>query len=317
MPRKIETVTSIGCGIIGQAWTLLFAARGYSARLYHRDRGKLEAALAKIRDTLGHLSAMGILEDSVDEVVGRISLYTDMKEAVGGADFVQESVPERLETKKEVFREVDRHAGPDVVIASSTSGLSMTEIQKAAGRPERCVTIHPFNPPYLVLLVEIVPGALTSEETVRTAYDFMTSLRRVPIIVRRESAGFVGNRLGAAIWREAVDLVYSGVASAEDVDKAVYAGLGLRWAVMGPHLVYHINGGERGMAAFIERYGENFHRQWAAAPRWDRITPEIAEKLVESINQMELVRTRSYDELVKLRDEGMVRLLKALHDYRI
>jgi 3-hydroxypropionate dehydrogenase (NADP+) len=221
-------------------------------------------------------------------------------------------VPEDFKLKKQIFREVSSLTKPSTIIASSTSGLSMTEIQKAALRPERCIIVHPINPPHLIPLVEIVPGKETSEDIVRTVYDFMTRLQKVPIIVREEVPGFVFNRLSAALWREALDLLDKDVATVEDIDKTIYAGMGLRWAIMGPFLTYHLGGGEGGLEHFIEHLGPAFSEWWKSMETWTSIPPSAVKKAVEGVKQMNGVKTKTYDELVRWRDEKLIELLGLL-----
>jgi len=244
--------------------------------------------------------------------MGKIKSTLNLRDAVKDADYVQESAPEDLELKKRVFREVSSLTRPSTIIASSTSGLSMTEIQKAALRPERCITVHPINPPYLIPLVEIVPGKETSEDVVETVYNFMSSLRKVPIIVKKEVPGFVFNRLSAALWREALDLLDKDVATVEDIDKAVYAGMGLRWAIMGPFLTYHLGGGEGGLQHFIDHLGPAFSAWWKSMEPWTLIPPSAVEKAVEGVKQMNVVKTKTYNELVRWRDEKLMELLELL-----
>ncbi len=261
------------------------------------------------------LERKGVMKQSgVKESLSRISLVTNLKEAVSNVEFVQESLPEKQNLKEEMFKEMDRYSAPGTILSSSTSSLSMTEIQRFTQRPDRCITSHPFNPPYLVPLVEIVPGAKTSKMTARKTSEFFSSLGRVPIVVRKEVAGFVGNRLAAALWREAIDLVAKGVVSAEEVDKAVYAGLGLRWAIMGQHLIYSINGGKGGMPDFIKRYGPGYSNIWKSMDTWTEISPSMASKLIKSIRHMQLVTNKSYEELVRQRDEKLISILHCLQD---
>ena len=318
MARKKHAVASIGCGIIGQAWTILFTSKGHDTKLYHSKKERLSEAIKRIEKTLTFLDKRGILvKSSVKESLSRIYPVTSLTEALSEAEFVQESLPEKEDLKMEMFREMDRLSSPQVILSSSTSSLSMSKIQRAARRPERCITSHPFNPPYLVPLVEIVPGVLTSKRTVERTFDFLESLGRVPIVLRKEARGFVGNRLAGALWREAIDLVVKGVVSAEEVDKAVYAGLGLRWAIMGQHLIYTINGGEGGMPAFIERYGPGYSRIWDSLDSWTQLSPQRKRKFVKSVEAMPILAKNSYEELVRQRDEKLISILRALHDYKL
>ena len=204
--RRSQSLASIGSGIIGQGWAILFTCKGFETKLYNPRQERLALALKHINSTMQFLDDQNVLakNGSVSELLSRISLVTDLKSALSNVSFAQESLPERGSVKGRLFRDMDRLSDRETVLSSSTSTLSMTDIQKGATRhPERCVTSHPFNPPYLVPLVEVIPGAKTSEKTIQRTFDFFTALERVPIIVRKEVDGFVGNRLAAALWREA------------------------------------------------------------------------------------------------------------------
>jgi len=225
--------------------------------------------------------------------------------------YIQESVTENVEIKKRIFKEMSRLTKSSTILASSTSGLSISEIQKVTRKPERCITVHPINPPHLIPLVEIVPGRATSEDIVRKVYNFMLELDKVPITVKKEVPGFIFNRLAASLWREALDLLDKDVATVEDIDKAVYAGMGLRWAIMGPFLTYHLGGGVRGIEHFLDHLGPAFSSWWKSMEAWTSILHSAANK---AVNGMKKVKTEKYDELVKWRDGKLIEVLKLLHD---
>jgi len=248
----------------------------------------------------------------VERTLGNIETTSSLAGAVRGVDYVQESVPEDLELKKQIFSEIDSITEPTAIIASSTSGLSMTEIQKAVTRPERCIIVHPVNPPHLIPLVEIVPGEKTSENVVKTVFDFMSNLQKIPIVVRKETPGFVFNRLSAALWREALDLLDKDVATVEDIDKAVYAGMGLRWAIMGPFLTYHLGGGEGGLEYFVDHLKSAFSAWWKSMDTWTSVPSSAVKKAADGVRQMDVVRTKTYGELVRWRDERLIKLLELL-----
>jgi len=306
-------ISCVGSGTIGSSWALLFALRGCEVNLYDVNPDVLVRSRTYLRTWLELLERKGRVEaKQLEQTMARIESTLSLRDAVKDVDYVQESAPEDLELKKQVFREVSSLTKPSTIIASSTSGLSMTEIQKAALRPERCVTVHPINPPHLIPLIEIVPGKETSEDTVETVYNFMSSLQKVPIIVRKEVPGFVFNRLSAALWREALDLLDKDVATVEDIDKVVYAGMGLRWAIMGPFLTYHLGGGEEGLQHFIDHLGPAFSAWWNSMEPWVSIPPSAVKKAVEGVKQMTVVKTKTYDELAKWRDEKLMELLELL-----
>ncbi|MEM3794019.1 MAG: 3-hydroxyacyl-CoA dehydrogenase NAD-binding domain-containing protein, partial [Candidatus Bathyarchaeia archaeon] len=204
-------------------------------------------ALSVVREKLEFLARNRLIAGRVERLVERVSISTDLKEAVEDADYIQESVPEDYGTKRRAFAEISKWAPRDAIIASSTSALLISKIQRAAKGPERCLTAHPWNPVYLIPLVELVPGELTSKSTVEAARGFMEGLGKVPVVLKRDVPGHLANRLQAAILREAMDLVDRGIATIEDVDKAVRFGPGLRWALMGPFMIFHLAGGEGGL----------------------------------------------------------------------
>lgn len=311
MIKGIRRVACVGSGLVGQGWATLFALAGYEVVLEDTKDEALDEALRRIEKQMRFLEGVGFAV-GVDEALSRLVKSTDLKDAVKEADFVQESVFESYSVKKDVFREMDEVTRQDVVLASSSSGLLMSEIQKAARlHPERCIVAHPFNPSYLVPLVELSPGDKTSEETTIKTRELMEDIGKVPVVLRKEVHGFIANRLSAALWREALNLVDSGVASAEDVDKAVVNGPGMRWAIMGPYLTYHLGGG-RGGIEYLMRHIDVTKAKWLETmAKWTE-TPESAiEKAIAGVYEMEIVKERSYEELEKWRDCGLVDVLKS------
>lgn len=207
---------------------------------------------------------------------------------------------------------MDEAADERVIQSSSSSGLMMSEIQKAAKRhPERCIVSHPWNPSYLVPLVELSPGDHTSQETIKKTYELMEDIGKVPVVLKREVPGFIANRLSAALWREALNLVDSGVVSVEDVDKAVVNGPGLRWAIMGPYLTYHLGGGKGGIE-YLMRHIDVSKAKWLETmAKWTE-TPETAvEKAIKGVYELDSVRNHTYDELEVWRDSQLVDILKS------
>jgi 3-hydroxypropionate dehydrogenase (NADP+) len=247
-------------------------------------------------------------------VLARITTTTSIEDAVGAADYVQESVFESYEVKKETFRKMDRTAPANTILATSSSGLLMTEIQKATMKPERCVIANPWNPPYLMPLVEVVPGEETSKETIEVTCELMQRVGQVPVVLRKEIPGFIGNRLQWALWREVIDLVDKGVASVEDVEKALYAGPGLRWAFMGANLTLHLGGGAGGLEYYINHIGQEATLTWKSMDAWTSIPYSGAKKVIEGIKQTEIVRTMNLEELKKWRDEKLMELLKVIYN---
>ena len=259
------------------------------------------------------LEANNLLKQGVaDAALKRMKVSTLIGEAVCHADYVQESVPDHYDIKKKIFKEMDAAAPDDAILASSSSGLLMTEIQSVTTRPQRCVLVHPVLPVYLIPLVEIVGGEQTSRETVIAAYGLMKKLGKSPALLKREVPGYIVNRLQAALLREAIDLVDKGVASAEDVDKAFCMGIGLRDPIIGPFLRIHLAGG--GVERFIENYSESYRHRWETMETWTSIPPAAAKKIVKAVKEMEVVRTKTLEEIKDWRDKMLIKVLQVIRE---
>ena len=279
--QEFERAAVLGAGVIGASWTALFLARGLKVDVYDPAEG----AEAQVRDYVARawptLEKLGLTGRGDPE---RLELHPSPGQAVQAAQFVQENVPERLDIKHALFAEIEPHLAPEAIVASSASGLMVQEMQKGWRDPSRFLLGHPFNPPHLIPLVELITNDQTAAGVLEAAEAFYAQVGKVTIRVKREVPGHVANRLQAALWREAIHLVESGVASVEDVDKAVWAGPGLRWAAMGPHMLFHLGAGPGGMGEFCNRYRESFHRWWddLGAPE---LTPELATKLAQGVTE--------------------------------
>ena len=311
---EIERVACIGVGTIGHSWATLFAMKDLEVNLYDVEPSKPERALRRIRASLEFLASRDYIEEEmVPKALERLKILKSLEEAVRDVDYVQESAYESYSVKKGLFRRIDEVAPTGSIIATSSSGLLMSELQKVTSNPDRCIVVHPWNPPHLIPLVELVPGEMTSKETVSNAYSFMERLGKVPVVLRKEIPGHIGNRLQVAVWREALDLIDRGVASLEDVEKALYAGPGIRWAFMGSNLTLHLGGGEKGLRYLIEHLGKKYSEYWRDMAKWVSIPDSAAEKAIEGIKEMQLVRSKSFQELIEWRDEKLVALLKLLY----
>ncbi len=237
-----------------------------------------------------------------------LSFTPALAQAVADADLVQENGPERIDFKQKLYGELDQMLPPDVIIASSSSGLTMSEIQKGArSHPERCVIAHPFNPPHLIPLVEIVGGAKTSEETIRRAAEFYTSIGQRTVRLNKELPGHVANRLQAALGREVYYLVSEGVVSAADVDTALSWGPGLRWGVMGNMMLNHLGGGPGGIEHFFQQFTGPMTAWWKTLGS-PVLTPEVQKKLTDSVHAE--VGSRTIAELEAERDEILLGLIE-------
>jgi len=306
----IKKVAVVGTGVIGAAWVTLFAMKGYTVSAYSRKAETRERGIKSVGSNLDFFVKKGIISESDKQnMFANITVVKEISEAVCDADFVEEATGESYDIKKEIFREMAKYAPDHAILASSTSGLSMTEIQQVVRHKERCIVTHPWNPPHLIPLVEIVPGKDTSEETTDKTFQLMEVLGKVPVIVRKEVAGFIGNRLAAALWREAIDLVDKGVATVEDVDKALCAGPGIRWAIMGTHMIYHLGGGENGgYAHFIEGIGNTtFAAIWEELEPVTYITEPMVEKLSHGVK--EEIKGKNFQDIISWRDDKIVDIL--------
>lgn len=310
----IKKVAVIGTGVIGSAWVSLFAQKGYEVMAQSRRPETREKGHRQVCTNLDFFVGKGILSTRErEQALGRVKFVAEISEAVREADFIEECSGETYEVKIPTFQEMDRCSPPTSIIGSSSSGLSMTEIQKAVVHKDRCIVTHPFNPPHLIPLIEVVPGKDTSQATVETSIKFMEHLGKIPVLVKKEVPGFIGNRLAVALWREAIDLVENGVASVEDVDKALYAGPGLRFALMGAHMIYHLGGGESGgIGHFIDGIGNTtFSAIWEELTTWNYITEPMKEKLIEGVKDE--MKGRSFSECVAWRDEKLFELIKLIY----
>ena len=236
-----KKVASIGCGVIGYSWALKFAMAGYETYAYNRTESSSATAKANVEESIRSLIKNRVLSDEeAQNVENRIHYTTSIQEAVTGAIFIQESSAEHYDVKHQLVENIEKYAPEDTVIASSTSGLLVTEIAKYAKHPERFVGGHPYNPPHLIPLVEITKGEKTNETFVKKAEAFYKEIGNEPVILQKEALGFICNRLQMALYREICHLVMSGVCSVEDADKAVTFGPGIRWGIMGPSLVFEL-----------------------------------------------------------------------------
>jgi carnitine 3-dehydrogenase len=301
-----QRIAVIGTGTVGASWAAYFLAHGLD--VVASDPGPdAEATLHRlVAQAWPALEQLGLAPGAS---IDRLRFVGEVSEAVEGANYVQESAPEREDLKIELLRVIDQHCDPAVIIASSSSGLLMSRIQSGTRHPQRCVIGHPFNPPHLMPLVEVVGGAATSAETVEAAMAFYRGIGKYPIHVRREVVGHVANRIQAAIFREALHLLNEGVASVADIDAAVLYGPGARWALMGPFLTFHLAGGEGGIEHFLDHLSEPYNTWFADLGR-PVLTPGDSAGIIEGVN--EEVNQRSMAELVALRDASLVKLLSTI-----
>lgn len=309
MDKDIKKVACVGCGLIGQGWAALFAAAGYHVAMHDLSEDVLKQAVEQVRLNLERLQDIKRISTATAvQAVEFVRTTTDMADVLNGADFVMESVPDNYPVKKSVFKQLDSLAPADAILASSSSGLLMTEIQTAVTRPERCILAHPFLPVHLLPLVEVVGGSHTAPATVDATCRLMEKIGKVPVRLKKEVSGYIVNRLQAAVLREAIDLVANGVASAAEVDRAFCNGMGMRDPFIGPLLRAHLAGS--GIANFLDHYAESYRLRWASMAVWDTIPTAVREALVESVSEMPIVRNHSLEEIKDWRDKMLMEILE-------
>lgn len=307
------TVTHVGVlggGLIGMSWASLFLARGLKVTVVEpREEAKAEVT-AFVSAAWPHLRALGLTQA---EAPRQPEVSNDIK-ALADVDFLQENGPDRIAIKQEMVAALEAVIGTDVVIASSTSSLMASDIQAKAVHPERILVAHPMNPPHLVPMVELVAGRLTAPDTVDRAEAFYLAMERVPIRVKKEVPGHLANRLTAALYREAVHMVAEGIADVGDIDKAIAAGPGMRWALMGPHLIYHLGGGAGGYRHYLDHLGPTQEARWAELGQ-SPLTEELKAQLVAGVDAE--IGDESTEALSERRDAALVALagLKRQHGF--
>jgi 3-hydroxyacyl-CoA dehydrogenase len=303
--KPIRRIAIIGTGVIGASWTALFLANGLEV-VATDVAPDAEAALKRfVAAAWPALQRIGLARGASQN---KLSFTAALTSAVKDVDLVQENGPEKIDFKKTLYRQLDQLLHPSVIIASSSSGLTMSEIQSACTmHPERCVIGHPFNPPHLVPLVEIVGGAKTSQATIERAAEFYTGLGKKTVRLNKEVPGHVANRLQAALAREVYHLVADGVVSVADVDTALCWGPGLRWGIMGQVLLNHLGGGQGGIEHFFQQFTGPMTAWWKVLGS-PQLTPEVQKKLIDGVHAE--VGSRSIDELAAERDEVLLGLLE-------
>ena len=303
--KPTRRVAIVGTGLIGASWASLFLAKGLQV-VATDPAPNAEASLRKFVETAWlPLKRLGL---SAGASQSNLKFTTDLAQAVAGVDLVQENGPERIDFKQKLYGQLDELLPPGVIIASSSSGLTMSEIQKgAATHPERCVIAHPFNPPHLIPLTEIVGGAKTSEATIQRVTEFYSSIGQKTVRVNKELPGHVANRLQSALAREVYYLVAEGVVSAADVDTALSWGPGLRWGIMGNMLLNHLGGGPGGIEHFFHQFSGPMTAWWKTLGS-PVLTPEVQQKLIDSVHAE--VGTRTIAELEAERDEVLLGLIE-------
>lgn len=310
-PDAARRVGIVGAGVIGGGWALHFLRAGLDVDVYDPAAGARGELLRMAEGNWPLLERLGLRAGAS---LDRLTFHDQLDAAVAGADVVQENAPEAGPVKRQVLADIDRATRPEVVIASSTSGFAMTMLQADCEHPERCVVGHPFNPPYLIPVVEVVGGERTDPAAVSWLADFYASTGKRPLRLSRELPGFIGNRLQEAMWREALHMVAAGEATVEEIDASIAFGPGLRWALMGPCLTFHLAGGSGGMAHMLDHFGAALLEPWTRleAPA---LTASLREAMIEGC--LREADGRSVAELERLRDGFLAELLILAERYAV
>ncbi|MEO9279053.1 3-hydroxyacyl-CoA dehydrogenase NAD-binding domain-containing protein [Acinetobacter sp. WA-87] len=307
--EEIKTIGVVGVGVIGASWTALFLYKGFKVKVY--DPYPIDEKLFKkrIQANLKDLQDLDLQTQpshSLQDVLSNLELHNNLKDAVADVDFIQENAPERLDVKQKLYQDITSYCPEKTLIASSSSGLKVSDFQKEAAHPERILLGHPFNPPHLLPLVEIVGGNLTAPQFLKRASEFYQRLGKHPIILNKEVKGHVANRLQAALWREAFSLVKEGVCLAEDVDIAITSGPGLRWALFGPYINMEL-ANQKGFKEAIHHLGPPMTEWWNDMQAFQH-SEETTELLEEQTKEL-LTHYKDVD-LYQKRDKGLVDILK-------
>lgn len=307
--KPIASVACIGGGVIGAGWAARLILNGIDVTVCDPNPATAERVNTVIANAK---RAQAALYDGPPPKQGALAFAAEIGATAEGADLIVESVPERIEIKHEVYRAVEEHAPNDALIASSTSGIVPSDLQSGMKHPERLIVAHPFNPVYLLPCVEVVPGSRTSDETVNRAETFYRNLGMAPIILRKEIAAFVADRLLEAMWRESLWLIKDGIATTQQIDDVIRTGFGLRFAQMGIFETYRLGGGDAGMRHFLKQFGPAL--KWP----WTKLTdvPDLTDDLVERIAAQSDAQSgaHSIGELERIRDDNLVAILRALQD---
>lgn len=299
----------VGTGVIGNGWIARFLAQGHDVIAYDPSEGAEEHTREAIQRAWPALEDLGLAEGAS---INRLTFVPTLAEAVKDAYLIQENVPEREDLKKNVLAEIDKYAKKDAIIGSSTSGIMPSVLQADLNHPERFLVAHPFNPVYILPLVELVGGKETTQTVISEAEKFYESIKMKTLVIQKEIEGHVADRLMEALWRESLHLVNDGIATTEEIDAAIIYGAGLRWAQMGPFLTFHLAGGDQGMRHMLEQFGPALKLPWTKleAPE---LTDELKEKVIEGCETH--AGDHSVAELELKRNEFLVKLLDLVEEY--
>ena len=304
----------IGAGAIGRGWAALAASHGWPVTVFVTDVHAIDQAMNEIGGRVRGLIALGRAPADVAEAgLAQLKAGRSLLQACGEAAWIIECVSEDLATKQRVLENAESVAGPDAIISSSSSGLTITEMGARCRDQKRLVTVHPLNPPELIPLIEVVPGKFTAHETVEQACAWLRALGRIPVALKREVPGNVVGRISAAVYRECIDLVLTGVVDVDEIDRAVSLGPSLGWAAAGPHLTYHLGAGEGGLGVFMQHLMQTFELWWDSLAQWKKLDPEQVRALTAMV---EKAYGNKLEQIRGPRDRRLASILKALENAR-
>ncbi|MGE0419137.1 MAG: 3-hydroxyacyl-CoA dehydrogenase NAD-binding domain-containing protein [Acetobacteraceae bacterium] len=303
-PTTVTRTAVLGAGTIGASWTAWFLARGMSVEVWDPRPEAADYVRRYVADVWPAMARIGMVAGASPDAW---RFHASPESAVATVQFVQENAPERLDVKRDLYARIDATLPSDAILASSTSGLIMSDMQAGFLSAPRFAVGHPFNPPHLIPLVEVVGGKDTAPETVRWCLDFYNHIGKRAIHIRKEAKGHLANRLQAALWREAISAVVSGLATVEDVDTAISAGPGLRWAAMGPHMTFHLGGGEGGITHLLSQFRQPFTDWWATMES-PHLTEDVCRQIIDGV--ADEANGKSIAELAAERDAVLLPLLE-------
>jgi carnitine 3-dehydrogenase len=310
MTGTIQKIAIVGAGVIGSGWAARALAAGLDVVAWDPGPGAEAAIRASVENAWPALTRVGL---AAGASLARLGFVGDLADAVGDADFIQESAPENDDLKRRLMAQIDAAARPDAIIASSSSGLLPSGFQADCSHPERVVVGHPFNPVYLLPLVEVLGGAKTAPWAIDAAAEFYTSIGMRPLKVRTEIPGYIADRLQEALWRELLHLVADGVATTAEIDDSIRFGPGLRWAFMGTSLIYHLAGGEQGMRHMLAQFGPALKLPWTRLE-----APELTDALIDRMAEGTMAQAagRSIKELERYRDDALISIQETLRQVK-
>lgn len=310
----IKNIACIGSGTIGTSWALAYAWHGYFVNVYDIGNDQLESAQKCMNSHLEALMNYNVITcETAETIKKRVSYTDDMAIALHDVQYVQESGPESYEIKARILTQIETLVPAHVIIATSTSGLLITEMAKHMTHPGRLIGGHPYNPPHLIPLVEIIKGEKSDPAAAQTAYNFYKGIGKEPVILNKEVSGFIGNRIQYALFREAMDLVANNVCTIEDIDKAVQFGPGMRWAILGPNMIYNL-GSPSGLRAMFKNIGPSMEGTLSQMATWDKVPNAFLDKITDGLKEEMTNRPaeigRTYEEITAYRDLMLIELLR-------